>query len=106
LSIKEQPTPPISSTQIEKPLSTSNKSDRRKYIIIESNDIDFYFLANLNRQQQHIQSEEDKQHEIATSMIASTKSLLNSATRLNDIVKDDKKVCLIYFNMKYLFLIL
>jgi hypothetical protein len=68
-----------------------------KIFQITSTDIDFYFLANLNRQQQHIQSEEDKQHEIATSMIATSKSLLNSAIRLNDIVKDDKKVCFLLF---------
>jgi len=66
----------------------------------------FHFLANLNRQQQHIQSEEDKQDEIATSMRITTKSLLNNARRFNDIVKDDQKVCffvffIIYFN--YLF---
>jgi hypothetical protein len=51
------------------------------------------FLAHLNRQQQYIQSEEDKQDEIATSMRITTRSLLNNARRFNDIVKDDKTVC-------------
>jgi len=53
----------------------------------------FIFLAHLNRQQQYIQSEEDKQDEIATSMRITTRSLLNNARRFNDIVKDDKTVC-------------
>ncbi|CAF1246643.1 unnamed protein product [Adineta steineri] len=71
----EIPTPPMSSSQTEKNLSTSNKSDRH----------------NLNRQQQHIQSEEDRQEDVATSMIDTTKSLKNTAERLRDIVKDDQK---------------
>ena len=57
----------------------------------------FIFLAKLNRQRQHIESEEDKQDEIATSMRITTKNLLNSAKRLNEVVKDDQKVCLFPF---------
>ena len=78
-----------------------------KYYRVNADDIDFYLLAKLNRQRQHIQSEEDKQDEIATSMRITTKGLLNSAKRLNDIVKDDQKVCLfllfIFFDLAFLF---
>jgi hypothetical protein len=41
--------------------------------------------------QQQIKSEEDKQDDIAEAMRITTKSLLNSAHRLNDIVKDDQR---------------
>ncbi|CAF0725018.1 unnamed protein product [Rotaria sordida] len=79
IPVKEQQTEvtttSISSTEIEKTLSTSNKSDRQ----------------HSNRQQQHIQSEEDKQDEIATSMRITTKSLLNNAKLLHDVVKSDQK---------------
>ncbi|UJR37888.1 hypothetical protein I4U23_030578 [Adineta vaga] len=65
----------ISLNENEKHHTTLKKSDR----------------PQLNRQQQHIHSEEDKQDDIATSMRQTTKSLLHSAQRLNDIVRDDQK---------------
>ncbi|CAF4354698.1 unnamed protein product, partial [Rotaria sp. Silwood2] len=77
--VKEQQleitTTSILSTEIENNLNTSNKPNR----------------PNLNRQQQHIQSEEDKQNEIATSMSITTKSLLNNAKLIHDVVKNDQK---------------
>ncbi|CAF3569226.1 unnamed protein product [Rotaria sp. Silwood1] len=79
ISVKEQQvevtTTAIASTEIEKNLNASNKPSR----------------PNLNRQQQHIQSEEDKQDEIATSMRVTTKSLLNNAKLLHDVVISDQK---------------
>jgi hypothetical protein len=57
------------------------------------------FLANLNRQQQYIQSEEDKQDDIATSMGTTAKNLLNKAQRIHDIVKDDRKVCFLFHSI-------
>jgi hypothetical protein len=62
-----------------------------------------YFLANLNRQQQYIQSEEDRQDEVAISMGTTTKSLFNTAQLLHYIVKDDRKVCLFVFSSSIFF---
>ncbi|CAF3480428.1 unnamed protein product [Rotaria socialis] len=71
----EVTTAPKASIEPEKSVSASNKSSR----------------PNLNRQQQFIESEEDKQDDIAALMIKTTESLLHSAQRLNDTVKSDQK---------------
>ncbi|CAF1090263.1 unnamed protein product [Adineta ricciae] len=73
--------------QAEIPTSSISLSENEK----QHNTLKRLERPNLNRQQQYIQSEEDKQDDIATSMRQTTKSLLHSAQRLNDIVKDDQK---------------
>ena len=62
------------------------------------------FIAKLNRQQQRIQAQENKQDEIATSMVVTTKNLLHHAKNLNYVVKADEKVCYLNFDSYFRFL--
>ena len=105
IPVKEQQQQQIESTTpatqtIEKPLPTSNKSERCKQNqiwTVQNEESDFDFLAHLNRQQQYIQSEEDKQDDIADKMIKTAENLKKTAESVQDIVRNDRKVRFFYF---------